>query len=167
MSRRGRTDAGAARVSLRDVLPEDLPVFFEHHQDPAATWMAAFTMADPADRATFDSHWEKILAHDHITKRTILLGDEVVGNIMCYQLLGAPNIAYWIWREQWGNGIATEALRLFLEIVTERPLVGRIASDNVASGRVLEKCGFVRIGEERGFAHARGENVDEIVFQLD
>ncbi|NNE09205.1 MAG: GNAT family N-acetyltransferase [Gemmatimonadetes bacterium] len=157
----------AARVSLREVLPEDLPVFFENHRDPSATWMAAFTMADPSDRAAFDSHWEKILAHEHVTKRTILLDSEVVGNIMCYQLLGAANVAYWIWKEQWGKGIATEALRLFLAIVTERPLVGRTAADNFASRRVLEKCGFVRIDEERGFAHARGEKIDEIVFRLD
>lgn len=160
-------DDRSARVSLREVLPEDLPVYFENQRDPKATWMAAFTVADPSDRDAFDIYWQKILSHDTITKRTILLGETVVGSIMIYPLLGVPNVAYWIWREYWGKGVATAALEQFLAIVKERPLVARIASDNAASGRVLEKCGFKRVGEERGFAHARGENVDEIVYRLD
>jgi RimJ/RimL family protein N-acetyltransferase len=47
-----------------------------------------------------------------------------------------------------------------------RPLVARAAADNVASLRVLEKCGFVRVGADGGFSNARGEDVDEIIFRL-
>jgi RimJ/RimL family protein N-acetyltransferase len=35
------------------------------------------------------------------------------------------------------------------------------------SQRVLEKCGFRRVGEGRGFANARGEEIDEVLFRLD
>jgi ribosomal-protein-alanine N-acetyltransferase len=38
--------------------------------------------------------------------------------------------------------------------------------DNVGSIRVLEKCGFVKVGEERGFANARGMEVEEVVMEL-
>lgn len=162
-----QSTAHGARVSLREVRLDDLPLYYENQRDPKATWMAAFTVADPSDRDAFEVYWQKILAHDTITKRTILLGDEVVGSILCYQLLGAPNVAYWIWRDHWGKGIATAALELFLVVVEERPLVARIAADNAGSGRVLDKCGFERVGEERGHAHARGVKIDEIVFQLD
>jgi RimJ/RimL family protein N-acetyltransferase len=31
---------------------------------------------------------------------------------------------------------------------------------------VLEKCGFVVTGRERGFANARGEEIDEVVLIL-
>jgi RimJ/RimL family protein N-acetyltransferase len=41
------------------------------------------------------------------------------------------------------------------------------AGDNVASQRVLERCGFKRTGEqERAFAEARGEEIDEVMFRL-
>ena len=39
-------------------------------------------------------------------------------------------------------------------------------SDNVASIRVLEKCGFVRIGTDRGYANARRAEIDEVVMEL-
>ena len=48
-----------------------------------------------------------------------------------------------------------------------RPLYGRAAADNLGSLRVLEKCGFVRVGSERGFASARGEEIEEVILRLD
>ena len=46
-------------VSLHDVRPGDLPVFFEQQLDPEAARMAAF----PArGRAEFMAHWAKIMA---------------------------------------------------------------------------------------------------------
>jgi RimJ/RimL family protein N-acetyltransferase len=42
----------------------------------------------------------------------------------------------------------------------------RTAKDNVASIRVLEKCGFKAIEEARGFANARGAEIDELVLEL-
>ena len=38
--------------------------------------------------------------------------------------------------------------------------------DNLASLRVLEKCGFVVIGREKGFANARGMEIEEVVLEL-
>ncbi len=35
-----------------------------------------------------------------------------------------------------------------------------------SSIRVLEKCGFVLIGRESGFANARGAEIEEVVFEL-
>ena len=43
----------------------------------------------------------------------------------------------------------------------------RAAADNAASARVLAKCGFRVVGEARGFANARGEEIDELEFELD
>jgi RimJ/RimL family protein N-acetyltransferase len=75
-------------------------------------------------------------------------------------------VTYWIGREQWGRGIATRALDEFLEIELTRPLHARAASDNVASIRVLEKCGFSRVGTDRAFAEGRSEDTDEVVLRL-
>jgi RimJ/RimL family protein N-acetyltransferase len=50
--------------------------------------------------------------------------------------------------------------------VPVRPLRARAAADNAGSIRVLEKCGFVVTGRDRGFANARGEETDEVLLTL-
>jgi RimJ/RimL family protein N-acetyltransferase len=153
-------------VVLRDVTAGDLPIFFDQQLDPTANHMAAFTCADPADRDAFDAHWTKILGDDTITTRTILFGGNVAGHIASFERLGEPEVTYWIGREYWGNGVATRALMAFLGLVRVRPLHARAAKDNVASLRVLERCGFVVAGDDKGFANARGEEVEEFILTL-
>jgi RimJ/RimL family protein N-acetyltransferase len=153
-------------VQLREVQESDMPIFFDQQLDPTANYMAAFTVKDPADRQAFDAHWEKILGDEGITIVTILFEDQVAGSILSHGWFGEPEVSYWLGKEFWGKGIATEALRLFLEHMKKRPLYARVAKDNAASIRVLVKCGFVISGYERGFANARGEEIDEVVFVL-
>jgi RimJ/RimL family protein N-acetyltransferase len=54
-----------------------------------------------------------------------------------------------------------------LELVVERPIFGRAATDNVGSVKVLQKCGFKIIGTDKGFAHGRGEDTEEYILRLD
>jgi RimJ/RimL family protein N-acetyltransferase len=79
---------------------------------------------------------------------------------------GDREITYGIARQFWGRGLATEALRAFLALDTERPLRARAAKDNIGSLRVLAKCGFEVTGEEIGFANARGQEIEEVVLRL-
>jgi RimJ/RimL family protein N-acetyltransferase len=69
-------------------------------------------------------------------------------------------------REHWGKGAATAAVARFVELEPVRPLYGVAAKDNAASIRVLQKCGFVPVGESKGYANARGEEIDEIILAL-
>jgi RimJ/RimL family protein N-acetyltransferase len=153
---------------LRGVAVADLDVLFEQQLDPDAVHMAAFTAADPSDREAFGRRWQRILADPSITSRTILVDGEVAGSVSAWRDPDMPGreVTYWLGREYWGRGIATEALRAFLLEVSERPLFGRCAADNVGSLRVLEKCGFERIGQDRGFANARGAEIDEFLLEL-
>lgn len=160
-------DASSKPIELRPVERGDLDVFFDHMQDAEAVWMAAFTPPDPSDRETFDAHWNRLFADESIRKCTILLDGVNVGSIASFEMFGDREITYWIDRAVWGRGIATEALRQFLDMETTRPLFGRAAKDNAGSTRVLLKCGFVHVGEDRGFSNARNEEVDEIVLWLD
>ena len=77
-----------------------------------------------------------------------------------------PEITYWIGKDFWGKGIATDALKQFLEIEKTRPIYGRVAFDNLGSKRVLEKCGFEQIGTDKGFANARGKEIVEFIYKL-
>ena len=152
---------------LREVTEADLSVFFEHQLDPDANRMAAFTARDPKDRDAFMAHWRRILDDDTITKRTIVVDGDVAGHVSSFEQFGQPSVSYWIGKRHWGRGVATRALSAFLRHVAARPLYARAAKDNLASIRVLEKCGFAIWGEDRGFSNARGEEVDEVILRLD
>ena len=130
---------------LRDVVESDLPVFFEHQQDPEATAMADF----PArDREAFDTHWARILADDTLTKKTIVVEGQVAGNAVSWSQDGRRLVGYWLGREFWGRGLATQALAELVDELGTRPLHAYVAKTNIGSIRVLEKCGFVRSDED-------------------
>ena len=152
---------------LRDVVEDDLPSFFDFQLDPDANYMAAFTARDPTDREAFTTHWKKILVLPTSINRTIVCDGQVVGSVASYEESGKPEVTYWIGRAHWGKGIATRALTAFLaQVNTTRPIYARVAKDNLGSRRVLEKCGFQVIGEMKGFANARGEEIEELLLEL-
>ena len=153
-------------ITLRDVTDADLPIFFDQQRDATYNHMAAFTPKDPDDRAAFDAHWKKIRADPENKNRTIVFEGQVAGHIASFVMGGDREITYGIARHLWGRGLATEALRALLAVDTYRPLRARAAKDNVGSLRVLLKCGFEVIGEEIGFANARGQEIEELVLRL-
>lgn len=83
---------------------------------------------------------------------------------------GAVELGYWIARDHWGRGYATEAARAVLSVA--RVLRhGRIEAshflDNPASGRVLRKLGFAPTGEHRAHrSEGRGTVVTTVVYQI-
>src|SRR5688500_17240243 len=109
---------------LRPVEDSDLPFFFEHQVDPEANFMAAFTHKDPSDRAAFDAHWAKTRADPTLMRRTIVWQGRVAGSVSSYGPEGQPEVTYWLGREFWGKGLATEALRQFLREQRIRPIHG-------------------------------------------
>lgn len=154
-------------ITLRAVHDGDLPLFFAWMSDPDATRVAAFTPQDPADRTAFDAHWARIrAASSTVVMRTVVADGTVVGHVGEYGEPGARQVTYWIDRAHWGRGLATAALRAYLDESPTRPLHARAAADNLGSRRVLEKCGFVVTGADRGFAAARGEEIDEVLTTL-
>lgn len=154
-------------VLLRDVTEDDLPIFFEHQLDPDATEMAAFPSRD---RDAFMAHWTKIMADDSVILKTILFDGQVAGNIVSFVQpvqSGKREVGYWIGKEYWGKGIATKALAAFLGHVKTRPLYAHVAKHNIGSHRILEKCGFTIVSEDKGFPHERGEEVEEFILRLE
>jgi len=175
----------SSQVTLREVQDNDLPILFEHQRDPQTVKMSAF----PArEREAFMAHWAKIRANPGVVLRTILFDGQVAGSIVSWEQDGWPafgwpgslqnaqtpgvpqthrEVGYGLGPEFWGRGIATRALAAFVQDLTQRPLFGYTAAHNLASMRVLEKCGFVRVGESQGVLNVGGELVTEVVYRLD
>src|SRR5262245_20354989 len=151
----------------REVRYEDLGVLFEQRADPAAAQRPAFTAPDQMEWDAFERRWARLRADETIINRAIVVGGEVTGTIGSWGGTDEREITYWIGRSHWGKGIATAALKEFLAVDPTRPLHARVAYDNVASRRVLEKCGFRVIATDRGFAEARAGEIEEFVLRLE
>ncbi len=98
--------------------------------------------------------------------RTIKVNDVIAGSVAKFVMENDPEITYWIDRKFWGQGIATTALKDFLKIEKLRPIYARVAFDNYGSQKILEKCGFVKIGRDKGFANARQTEIEEYIYKL-
>ena len=151
-------------VELRDAIETDLPIFYEQQLDPEAIRMAAFPTRG---KDAFMAHWSKIIIDHSVLTKTILFQGDVAGNIVCFEQLGEQEVGYWLGKEYWGKGIASTALAQFLEFIETRPLYAHVAKHNIASKRVLEKCGFNVAAEDTFFSKVFGQDIEEYILVLD
>jgi RimJ/RimL family protein N-acetyltransferase len=132
-------------MRLRPVEDADLDAFYEHQSDRDAAELADVPRRD---RPAFDQHWARIRSDPETLIRTIESRDGVAGYVFMFISDGRRVVGYWLGREHWGRGLATQALAEFLPLVEERPLYATVAPANRASVRVLEKNGFRPLREE-------------------
>jgi len=152
------------RIHLREVCEADLPVFYAQQRDPEAVYLADF----PArELEPFMAHWARIRTDASNLLRTIVCDGQVAGNIVSFVMDGHQEVGYWLGRKFWGRGIATRALELFVAEVKIRPLSGYVLKDNLASQRVLQKCGFQPNGSVIEFSATRNAEVEFLIFKLE
>ncbi|HEY6459822.1 MAG TPA: GNAT family protein [Polyangiaceae bacterium] len=147
---------------LRHSTEGDLPVFFRNQFDPEAARMAAFPSRG---QEAFDEHWRtRILGQSGVCARTVVVDGVVAGHVVSWERDGMRLVGYWLGAPHWGRGIATAALREFVAAHdTTRPLHAYVAVSNVASARVLAKCGFRPAGEPTVAA----DGVEEVLVVLE
>ncbi len=139
----------SVKITLRAATEADASLFFEHQEDAAAVRMVAGP--PKRDREAYFEHWIRTSKDPAVARRAIVVE-------------GVPEVCYWLGREFWGKGIASDALALFLKEEQRRPLVGRVAKRNPASIRVLQKCGFSIVSEDKT-PHG-GEEVEGFLLKL-
>lgn len=112
------------------------------------------------------------LAREPETYFAITVDDEAVGSIG-YGLQQdvervSAEIGYWVGREFWGRGIATEALRVVTRHALENHGLTRVFAlpfdGNEGSLRVLEKAGYVREARMRRSAIKDGKVLDQFLY---
>lgn len=153
-------------IKLRLTKSTDLEQLFLFQLDEEAGYLAAFMPKDHTDKVAYLKKMTGFLNDTNINMRTILVDGSIAGSVAKFVMEGDAGITYWIDKKFWGQGIASNALTDFLKIESTRPIFGRVAFDNFGSQRVLEKCGFVKIGTDRGFANARQAEIEEYIYKL-
>lgn len=158
------------RLFLRPAFPEDCGAILAGIGEEAivrnlarAPW--PYTLDDAQRFAALPQDMR--LPHFLVT----LPGTGVIGSAGMGEHEGEPELGYWIAREHWGRGYATEAagavLRIARALGHRRILAGHFI-DNPASGKVLRKLGFIPTGRPgQRFSAGRGCAVDSVEYALD
>ncbi|AQR62846.1 GNAT family N-acetyltransferase [Brevundimonas sp. LM2] len=155
------------RLVLRAPAPQEAPVIARLADDEAITRMT-LRMPHPYALADAEAFVVNVAAQDPARAHTFLICHEDLGPVGVIGLFEdadlAPEVGYWIGRPFWGRGFATEALEGALVWAARRwkrrVLLSGHFADNPASGRVLEKAGFLYTGEVRNqFSLARNAPV--------
>lgn len=156
------------RLLLRAPGPQDIPAIARLANDPNIARMTC-RMPHPFGQGDAEDFVVQVAAQDPARAATFLIEHEDQGPVGVIGMFEdadvAPETGYWIGRPFWGRGFATEALEGALVWAGKRwkrrALMAGHFADNPASGRVLEKAGFLYTGETRKrFSKARGEPVD-------
>ena len=142
------------KIELRERTENHVRIQYEKIRDPEI-W-AMIPMTEKTLEQTIADYEKTLLPGASSFGLTIYVDGAYAGDIWCYCIDPAeePNamIGYCLLEKAlWGKGVATEALRQFLEIAVPRfdlKTVGGIAyCDNAGSLRVMEKNGFAKIEE--------------------
>lgn len=82
----------------------------------------------------------------------------------------SAELGYWLGEPFWGSGVMSAAIRQFTAWAMPRfeltRVYAEIFAENAASGRVLEKCGFSRVGMLRKAAIKHGRHRDYLLYDL-
>ena len=156
------------RLLLRAPAPQDAPRIAALANDLDIARMTK-RMPHPFRMADADAFVLQVAAQDPARANTFVIEHEDLGPVGVIGLFEGedrvPETGYWIGRPYWGRGFATEALDAAVVWASRkwkrRALIAGHFADNPASGRVLEKAGFLYTGETRpAFSQARGAIAD-------
>jgi RimJ/RimL family protein N-acetyltransferase len=152
------------RLVLRPPTLDDLDAWHAIYLDAEEVWFGAPRSSLDENRAKL----ERQIAHheEHgYGMWTVELTGEPIGAAGLQHLEGGPEVevGYRFLKEHWGRGYATESALVsiaygFEEVGLER-IVAVALESNLASRRVLEKCGLEEIGLEHvyGLEHVKYE----------
>jgi len=154
-------------IVLRPLADDDLDRRFVGENDDGAVEVAAVTRADSSDRRSFDAHYHRIRDNPDNTVRAIDDDGVLVGTIGSFPSEVGREVTFWIDPGRWGRGLASAALRSFLDVEPTRPLFARVARPQrrVRQGAAPGRC--VQVGAERSWAEGLGREVGETILRLD
>lgn len=115
---------------------------------------------------------EQVVPHEWCWAITLTGTDDLIGAVGLTpgEAPGSAELGYWLSRDHWGRGLITEAahavLRHGIETLALREIASGYFVSNLASGRVLEKLGFVETDRAARPCMAAGHEVPSIEMRL-
>jgi len=164
------------KVTLRKLRMSDLNRIMEMFPDPEVTSAIGLTLSENPPKITreFEKKWLKKAIKEYMKKKPssynlAIISDGIhVGNVGAYKIDYENDlvaVGYWIGKAYWGRGIATMALKLFINELNKKFKIKRIEgfafTFNPASMRVMEKCGFKLEGIKRSAKKGKNKFYDE------
>jgi ribosomal-protein-alanine N-acetyltransferase len=153
-------DIETERLILRRLTIDDAPSIFEYASDPEVPVHMTWDVHESVDTtrefismvlANYDDPQTDVWTWGIVLKET----GRVVGACSIFgkgQSMRAE-LGYWIGRPYWGQGLVPEATRAMIKVGFEQMGLNRIEArafkENVASARVMEKCGMTYEGTLR------------------
>ncbi len=149
------------RLVVRCFREEDAPELYENHRDDEVRkWFPNECYADPEEALDAIRFYAGCVNNGHLP---YVLGvelketGELIGDTGVSEVEGKPDeteIGYCIGQKYRGKGYATELLEAVSCFVSSRfgtkTIHGRVVHGNEASAKVLEKCGYRFVTEEKG-----------------
>lgn len=159
MQHTGSVALRTARLLLRPYADGDAAALYRNLLSDRAVmahvnWPAART---PAGAETLLAAWLRVAGNERVYRWAVCAGDEVAGDIAVTQWNARDarcELGFCLCRRLWGQGLMAEALcavtgHLFAIVGFHR--IGlRHDADNPASGRVMQKAGYLYEGTLRG-----------------
>lgn len=135
------------RLLLRRPLLHDLDAMFEIMSDPVA--MRYWSTLPHASPDVTGPWLEKMIARSSAGGEDFVI--EMDGRVIGTVGAGLPpHFGFMLHRDYWGQGIATEASRAFVDYAFTRTSITELQADvdprNTASLRVLDRLGFIETG---------------------
>lgn len=162
------TELRTDRLLLRRARMDDLHAMHEVLSDEAAMryWSEP---AHPDLERTRDWLASMCESPPKISEDFLIVRDgRVIGKIGAWRL---PEIGFILRSDQWGQGLASEAMRVFLPHVFARPDVDHLMTDvdprNGASLKLLTRFGFVETGRATGTWQTALGPCDSVYLRLD
>jgi [ribosomal protein S5]-alanine N-acetyltransferase len=160
------------RCRVRPFRPSDLESLVKYANDPLVASQLRDRFPHPYTLEIGRAYLEAVALAEPVESFAIDVGGAAVGGVGVHPGSdvgrASAEIGYWLGREFWGCGIATAAVRAvadhFLETAVYCRLHAHTFEGNLASQRVLEKCGFVKEGVFRKAVLKNGRLFDAVMF---
>ena len=149
------------RLRVRKFIPEDAESLYENHLDgQVARWFPNECYADIDEaRGAIDFYADCVnrMRLPYVLAVELKESGELIGDAGVNAVKSDPNeveVGYVIFKPYRGRGYATELMSAIIKLLVDtfgtEYLYGRVLCGNLASARVLEKCGYTLLREEMG-----------------
>ncbi len=159
-------------ITLRDFKEEDTSALLTILNEPKVVKYLSSRIPKPYTLE--DAHWWVFTGSKIGIVKAIEYNGTLIGCVGAdrgvFEYQRSAEVGYWIAKDYWGQGFATQAIKQFIPCVFETSdivrLFASVFSPNTASERVLTKCGFTLEAIQKRAIFKEGKFYNSHLFSL-